>query len=68
MADESSPAVAATLAAALLGPGMDTKSAVTTYYAMLDALEEVRKQRQRERVKNRGPAPELRVKRSPRDL
>lgn len=68
MADESSPAVAATLAAALLEPGMDTKAAVTTYYAMLDALEEERKQRQRERLKNRGPAPVPRVRRGPRDL
>ena len=55
MADDISRAVAATLTAPLLGPGMDVKSVVTTYYNVLDALEEERKQRQRERVKNRRP-------------
>ena len=51
MADESSRAVAATLAAALLEPRMDATSAVSMHYAVLDALEEERKQRQRERSK-----------------
>jgi len=61
MSNESPRTVAATLAAALLGPGMDARSAVSMYYNVLDALEGEQEQRQRQHVESRGlkkPRPE----------